>query len=185
MKDEDHKGRVGSESIVIEETNEACECILKTMADIERNFILGNRRLLFADQKITPRLIDDLGTSAACALRGDRWHLLSEVWLKFLAPKHVDCDLIALDLVPMIDSRAKEKWNNACQSAKNKIRHKPTLVDKLSDARSNPEHHSGHHLKKIPGSMLLMGDTPSEDNHASIDANLGKGATWDVSEHIS
>ena len=59
------------------------------------------------------------------------------------------------------------------------------MVDNLNSMHSNPEYYSGHYLKMIPGNMLLMGDVPSEQNHASVDAHLGKGATWDVAEHMS
>ena len=59
------------------------------------------------------------------------------------------------------------------------------MVDNLNDIYSKPEYFAGYYLKQIPGNMLLMGDVPAEQNHSSIDGHLGKGATWDVAEHIS
>ena len=130
-------------------------------------------------------LLQNLGISSSCTLRGDRWYLLNEVWPKLFIPKHLAFDLLQQDLVSMTDSKNREQWDKAYQSVKNKIRHKPLMVDNLDAIYSNPEYYAGYYLKQIPGNMLLMGDVPSEQNHSSVDANLGKGATWDVAEHIS
>ena len=69
MTDEDFNACVGPESVIIEESNEGYEWILKAMADIERNFIISNIRLMFADKKITPMLLQNLGISSSCTLR--------------------------------------------------------------------------------------------------------------------
>ena len=70
---------VGAETVIIEDTNEGYEWILKAMADIERNFMLADIHLIFADKKITQALLINLGISDLCTLRGDRWHLLNDV----------------------------------------------------------------------------------------------------------
>ena len=61
MKDEDFNVCVGSESVIIEESNEGYEWILKAMADIERNFIISNIRLMFADKKNNSNAPSKLG----------------------------------------------------------------------------------------------------------------------------
>ena len=61
MTDEDFNVCVGSESVIIEESNEGYEWILKAMADIERNFIISNIRLMFADKKNNSNAPSKLG----------------------------------------------------------------------------------------------------------------------------
>jgi hypothetical protein len=74
------KVAVAAESIVTEETHEFCVWILKSMAEIEPRFQLANMRIVFADQKLTDAILQELGITTTCTLRGDFYHLLNEVW---------------------------------------------------------------------------------------------------------
>jgi hypothetical protein len=74
------KVAVAAESIVTEETHEFYVWILKSMAEIEPRFQLANTRIVFADQKLTDAILQELGITTTCTLRGDFYHLLNEVW---------------------------------------------------------------------------------------------------------
>ena len=50
---------------------------------------------------------------------------------------------------------------------------------------SNPTKYANYRLKEIPSNRFFMGSTPAEQNHSSIVAHLGKGANWELTEHIS
>ncbi len=80
VKDNEMKVAVAAESIVTEETHEFYIWILQSMTSIEPRFQLSDIWLVFADQKITPTVLHDLGIEETCTLRGDFYHLLNEVW---------------------------------------------------------------------------------------------------------
>ncbi len=68
VKDNEMKVAVAAESIVTEETHEFYIWILQSMTSIEPRFQLSNIRLVFADQKITPTVLHDLGIEDTCTL---------------------------------------------------------------------------------------------------------------------
>jgi hypothetical protein len=80
MKDNDMKITVTAESIVTEETHEFYVWILQSMTSIEPCFTLLDIYLIFAEQKITPTVLLDLGIEESCTLHGEFYHLLNEVW---------------------------------------------------------------------------------------------------------
>jgi hypothetical protein len=81
VKDNEMKVDVAAESIVMEETlHEFYLWILWSMVAIEPHFKLSNIQIIFADQKITPTILQDLGIEGSCTLWGDFYHLLNEVW---------------------------------------------------------------------------------------------------------
>jgi hypothetical protein len=50
------------------------------MAETEPRFQLANTPIVFADQKLTDTILQELGMTTTCTLRGDFYHLLNEVW---------------------------------------------------------------------------------------------------------
>jgi hypothetical protein len=80
VKDNEMKVAVAAESIVTEETHEFYVWILHSMTSIQPRFKLLDVHLIFANQEITPTVLQDLGIEDICTLRGDFYHLLNEVW---------------------------------------------------------------------------------------------------------
>ena len=74
------KVAVAAKSIVTKETHEFYIWILQLMAEIEPRFELTNIRIVFADQKLTDTILQELGIASTCTLQGDFYHLLNEVW---------------------------------------------------------------------------------------------------------
>ena len=79
VKDNEMKVAVAAESIVTEETHEFYIWIIRLMVEIEPRFLLSNIKIIFANQKITPTVLQDLGIQDFCTLQGDFYHLLNEV----------------------------------------------------------------------------------------------------------
>ena len=185
MRNHENETVVGAETIIVEESNASYQWILQTCADLEPRFQLSSIRLIFADQKITKILLTNLSISDSCSLHGDWWHLLNDVWPKLFKPAHHYFDKIKDSLTTMLDSRTVEEWRNAFEVAKSLIQHNGDMYDNLVKIFKNPEYYAGFYRKQIEGNRGSQGDTPAEQNHSSIDAHLGKGATWDICEHIS
>ena len=55
----------------------------------------------------------------------------------------------------------------------------------LEQIYNKPSHFAGWFLKKIEGNLLLHGSVPAEQNHSSVAAHLGFGASWSVVEQVS
>ena len=62
------KVAVAAESIVTEETHGFYIWLICSMVEIERHFLLSNIKIIFADQKITPTVLHDLGIEHSCTL---------------------------------------------------------------------------------------------------------------------
>ena len=80
VKDNEMKVAVAAESIVTEETHWFYIWIIKSMAKIEPWFILSDIDIIFADQKITSTVLQELRIAETCTLWGDFHHMLHEVW---------------------------------------------------------------------------------------------------------
>jgi hypothetical protein len=68
VRDNEMKVAVAAEFIVTEETHEFYIWILQSMTSIERHSKLLDVCLIFADQKITPTVLLDLGIEETCTL---------------------------------------------------------------------------------------------------------------------
>jgi hypothetical protein len=77
VKDNTMKVTVAAESIITKETHKFYIWILQSMTSIEPHFQLSDIQLIFADQKITPAVLQDLGIEETCTLCGDFYHLLN------------------------------------------------------------------------------------------------------------
>ena len=50
---------------------------------------------------------------------------------------------------------------------------------------TKPKEYALYELRKIEGNRYLKGSSHAEQNHASSVAHLGKGAMWEIAEHIT
>jgi hypothetical protein len=69
-------------------------------------------------------------------------------------------------------------------SAKQHLLHDAGKFSSLEQIYNNPSHFAGWFLKKIEGNLLLHGSVPAEQNHSSVAAHLGAGASWSVAEQV-
>ena len=74
-----------------------------------------------------------------------------------------------------------ENYLSICCS---KIERLSKKIELLNDIYKNPKYYSGYYIKNIVGNLSLLGSVPAEQNHSSIVAFLGKGAMWDIWEHL-
>jgi hypothetical protein len=183
VKDNEMKVAVAAESIVTEENHEYYVWILMCMVDIEPRFQLSDIRIIFADQKITPTVLHDLGIEASCTLRGDFYHLLHEVW-----PNHFHSSVypqIQKFLRTMLLSSNKVEWDSAYSCARDLLLTKPKQMSSLDDIYGDPEKYAGYYLRSIEGNLHMNGDVSAEQNHSGVVAYLGEGACFAVAEQIT
>ena len=183
VKDNEMKVAVAAESIVTEETHEYYVWILQCMVEIEPRFQLCNVRIIFADQKITPTVLQELGIESTCTLRGDFYHLLHEVW-----PNHFHSSVypqIQKFLRSMLLSSNLTEWDSAYVCASKILIEKPLMLSALNDIYGDPEKYGGFYLRGIEGNLMMNGDVLAEQNHSGVVAYLGDGACFAVAEQIT
>ena len=183
VKDNEMKVAVAAESIVTEETHEYYIWILQCMVQIEPRFQLCDVRIIFADQKITPTVLNKLGIESTCTLCGDFYHLLHEVW-----PNHFHSSVypqIQKFLRAMLLSSKQIEWDSAYLCASEILINKPWMLSALNDIYGDPEKYAGFHLRGIEGNLMLNGDVSAEQNHSGVVAYLGEGACYAVAEQIT
>jgi hypothetical protein len=112
------------------------------MAEIEPRFQLANTRIVFADQKLTDAILQELGiTTITCTLRGDFYHLLNEVWPEhFHSSAHPE---VKKFLRGMLLSKTLQEWEDAHAGGSKLVEFKPRMVSALNCICSEPEKHAG------------------------------------------
>ena len=183
VKDNKMKVAVIAESIVTEETHEFYIWIIRCIVDIEPRFHLNNINIIFADQKLTPSILEELGIESTCILRGDFYHLLNEVW-----PNHFHSSVygrIKKFLRTMLLSTSQEEWDDSYQCGLELLTSSPRMTSALNAIYSNPEKYSGYFLRSIPGNLQMNGDVSAEQNHSGVVAYLGVGAAYSISEQMT
>jgi hypothetical protein len=184
VKDNEMKVALAAESIVTEETHEFCLWILRSMVEIEPRFELSNIQIIFADQKITPTMLQDRGIEGSCTLRGDFYHLLNEVWPEHFHPSL--CPQLRKFLSSMLLSNTVEEWDNSHSCAAELARGTPKSLSALNAICQNHVKHGGCCLRSIESNLRTMnGDVAAEQNHSGVVACLGLGASFSVAEQIT
>ncbi len=103
--------------------------------------------LFFADQKVTPTVLQDLGIESTCTLRGDFYHLLHEVW-----PNHFHSSVypqIQKFLRTMLLSSNQVEWESAYSCASELLCTKPKQMSALNAIYGNPEMYGGFYLAGV------------------------------------
>ena len=183
LKDGEMKVRVGAESICIEETLEMYVWVLRKMSSMEPRFRLDAIRIIFGDQFLSQKLLVDLGITATCTLRGDYYHLMKEVWPKYFGD-HLYGRMRPF-LKAMLFSKSPDEYHVAYSGAKSLVMVNPEQLSYLDNIYNKPEYYSGHTLSAIEGNLGLKGSAPAEQNHSSIVAHLGDGASWSIAKQVS
>ena len=123
------KVAVAAESFVTEETHEFYIWIIQSMASIEPRFELSNIRIIFADQKLTPTILHELGIQSSCILRGDFYHLLNEVW-----PDYFHSSVypqVKKFLRTMLLSKTIDEWEDSYVCALDLVASSPQMLSSL------------------------------------------------------
>jgi hypothetical protein len=177
------KVALAAESIVTEETHEFYLWILRSMVEIEPRFKLSNIQIIFADQKITPTILQDLGIEGSCTLRGDFFHLLNEVW-----PEQFHVSLypqLRKFLSAMLLSNTVQEWDNSYSCAAELAQTNPRSLSALDAIYQNHTKYAGYYLRSIEGNLRMNGDVAAEQNHSGVVAYLGLGASFSIAEQIT
>jgi hypothetical protein len=80
---------------------------------------------------------------------------------------------------------SKEEWDLLYTSTKEHLQYDSEKFSFLEQIYNNPSHFADWFLKKIQDNLLLHGSVPAEQNHSSIAAHLGAGASWSIAEQVS
>jgi hypothetical protein len=182
IKDSEMQVRCVAESIVVEESHRMYVWITQMLVEMEPRFSLDRIQIIFGDQALTERILVDLGIEETCTLRGDYYHLINEVWPSTFGTHlyqrirgHLDRMLLG----------SKDEWEMSYSSAKTFLLNDAEKFSALEEIYLNPSHYAGWFLKKIEGNLFLNGSVPAEQNHSSVSAHLGAGASWSVVEQVS
>jgi hypothetical protein len=152
------------------------------LVEMEPRFQLNFIKMIFGDQALTDQILIDLGISRTCLLRGDYHHLINEFWTHTFGT-HL-YQRIRGDLDRML-LQSKAEWELAYTSAKNHLLHDAEKFSALEKIYGNPSHFSRWYLRTIEGNLLLNSSVPAEQNHSSMAAHLGAGASWSVVEQVT
>ena len=183
-----HNNRTGTviECLCIEESLDAYTWVLESLFMMEDSMKKEDIKLIFGDDFITDRLLVNLQIEKTCILRCDVFHCLNLTW-----PKHFGVTTwarIGGGMSEMLYAKTIDEWNSSFQYVK-KILTELGLRRQLDYIENhiygNPNRYSNHFLKSIEGNCFHMGSTPAEQNHASNVAHMGKGATWEIAEHVA
>jgi hypothetical protein len=79
----------------------------------------------------------------------------------------------------------KEEWDLSYSSAKTFLLHDAEKFSALEGIYKNFSYFIGWFLKTIEGNLFLHGSVPAEQNHSSVAANLGLGASWSIVQHVT
>ncbi len=153
------------------------------MVWIEPRFQLSNVKIIFADQKITPTILQDLGIEGSCTLRGDFFHLLNEVW-----PEQFHVSLypqLRKFLSAMLLSNTVQEWDNSYSCAAELAQTNPRSLSALDAIYQNHTKYAGNYLRSIEGNLRMNGDVAAEQNHSGVVAYLGLGAAFAIAEQIT
>jgi len=183
VKDGEFRPRVAAESLHIQEDLDTYAWTLKTMQELEPQFVLHEIAIFFGDEAVTSGLTRRLGIPALTC--GDYYHLMKEVW-----PKHFGPTIwvsVKPHLEKMFCSRFKAEFDQSFEKAKTLtgIRDNPHHLEYLRDIHGNPDRYGGYKRRAVPGNMDLMGSTAAEQNHSSITAKLGRGGIMSLAEMIA
>ena len=182
MKDCEMKVCLAAECLCIQESLEMYIWILQMLEAMEPRYQLSQTSILFADELITPTVLVKLGIQDTCTLRGDQYHLLNEVWPKAFGTY---CPQMCCHLEAMFTSKTIEAYEIGYNGASKVIEDDPAMVSKLDDFYNQPERYGGYYLHEMEENLGLKGDVSAEQNHSSICAHLGEGASWQIAEQVS
>ena len=182
-----HEMKIGlvTECLSIDESLNTYNWVIRSMAIMEPRWSPKNVKIIFADQLVTLELLNLLDIKDSCTLRGDYHHLLNEVW-----PKEDNFGIVVMSkikhwLKQMLVSPYENEWLRCYEQASQVLKDDPAKRAKLDNIYSNPKYYAGYHVRSIDGNLKAKGSVPAEQNHSSVVAWLGKGATWSIMEHKS
>jgi hypothetical protein len=184
LKDNEMKVCLGAESIVVEESLKSYKWVLESMCEMEPLFDLSSIKIIFGDQLITHGLLVSLGIRDTCLLRPDFYHLTNEVWPKSENFGQVLYPRIKNFMETMLKSTTETEYTNAYEAALAVVRYEPSKRSYLESIYNDHEYYGGFFLLHTSGNLGLLGSCPAEQNHSSIVAHLGEGASWEIAAHI-
>jgi hypothetical protein len=88
-------------------------------------------------------------------------------------------------LQAMFTSKTIEEYELGYIGARQVIHEDPDMCSKLDVFYHQPERYAGYYLHALEENLGLKGDVAAEQNHSSVCAHLGDGATWQIAEQVS
>ena len=86
----------------------------------------------------------------------------------------------------MLLSEKVEEYDSAYQSENSYLSDDPLKINKLESIYHNPSYYCGYVIRALVGNLKCRGSVPSEQNHSSVIAFLGKGnAGMSIMTHSS
>ena len=169
MVDSENIVCVGSETLYSDESHQGYKQMIEFTAEMEPAWDQSRVLIVFGDMVITKKLLRDAKMESAL-LRGDKWHLLNEVFPK--ADKFGSkWDSIRPQIKSMLESSNKDTWDSSYKQAISNLRGSSALIEKVRDIYDNPSYYAGYHLVQTVGNLGKKGDSHAEQNHGSVVAH--------------
>jgi hypothetical protein len=156
--------------------------IVRLLADMELRYNLSFLDLIFGDQGLDQKIMVDLDIPTTCILRCDYYHQIHEVWPHTFGTHLFQKIRGHLDRIFL---GTKEEWELSYSSAKTFLLHDAEKFSALEGIYKNSSYFAGWFLETIEGNIFLCGSVPAKQNHSSVAAHLGPGASWLVVEQVS
>jgi hypothetical protein len=173
MIDQNRRPTVGLECLVCRESLDNYRRGLFSAQRLEPRWKISGLRIMCADQFMQQSLLHDVGIGESCLLRGDPHHLngaANAVFKNTFGPKYFP--LITGNLSKMLQSSEKDQWERNYRHARLVLQNDPEKVSALDKIYEKPAYYAGYHIASIPGNFGIIGSTPAEQNHASIQASF-------------
>ena len=176
MMDPNRSPIVGPESLVCAVSLANYQWLLLSTNDKnEPKFRLPAIKLIFGNQFLKQSLLDNLGISDTCLLRGDTYHLYAASDCVFLRNFTANFySPIKPFLSGMLWSKTKPSWDTNYQMAKTRLMElgAASKVPYLDGIYQSPSYYSGYVLAGIEGHCEVHGSSHAEQNHSSVASQL-------------
>ena len=184
VRTSEFKVGLAAESIHVEEAMDAYAWTMLTAADLEPMFKMENVHIIFGDEFLTDRLLEQVGARNAILL-GDHYHLFKVVWPKYFGSDYYK--IVYPYLKRMYYCKTKVQYETAygCMMSLQAVRADPEKVSYLETINQNRKRYAGYIRQSINGHLGLMGSSSAESNHSSIVARIGPGGVFSIAEYIS
>jgi len=184
IRNGDNRIGVTCKAIVTSEDNDTYTWIFQSMKSIEPRWSPSEIQILYADQLVSKKLLENLNISDTCILHGDYYHLFKENWPKPENFGTVVFRKIKPQLSKMLTCRTKLEWDTAFNEAKELITEHPLKLELLNKIHSNPDYYAGYVTRDIIGNLGLNGTSHAEQNHSSIVRCCGEYMLGSVLNHL-
>ena len=173
LKRDDDTICVGCEAITVAEAHDAYTWVVNSMYEMAPAAKKEDVLIVSADGALNQKFVHDNLMLTNAYFVEDIWHLLFSVLPKFFGV--FKFEQMRSDVSAMIYAKDENEFNmRANHVHSTHIGTDAVLHTKFGEFLKRKKHFAYHIIHHLPGCLHLLGSVPSEQNHSSVKANLGK-----------